>query len=103
MGNQLPLSSHTVGLRLCGFSLTGVLATLAVVGGAAGLFSYWWTYRAKSAPIASALVHTVARGEFVLDVTERGELESTGNVEVRCEVKSRNTSGTAILVTAAAP
>jgi multidrug efflux pump subunit AcrA (membrane-fusion protein) len=32
-----------------------------------------------------------------LEITESGTIESSGNTEVRCEVKAKNTSGTAIL------
>ncbi|MGB6044728.1 MAG: HlyD family efflux transporter periplasmic adaptor subunit [Pirellulales bacterium] len=37
------------------------------------------------------------RGTFVFSVTETGEVESSRNVEVRCEVKSPGSSGTTIL------
>ena len=46
---------------------------------------------------ADELVETVRRGDFRLEITESGEIESSGNTEVRCEVKSNNTAGTAIL------
>ncbi|MCA9053107.1 MAG: HlyD family efflux transporter periplasmic adaptor subunit [Planctomycetaceae bacterium] len=35
--------------------------------------------------------------EFNLDITERGELESSASLEIRCEVESKNGSGTKIL------
>lgn len=43
------------------------------------------------------LLYEVARGTFTHDVVEKGEVESSENVELRCEVKGRNSSGTAIL------
>jgi HlyD family secretion protein len=43
------------------------------------------------------LLHLVERGVFTHDVVEKGEVESSENVELRCEVKGRNSSGTAIL------
>jgi multidrug efflux pump subunit AcrA (membrane-fusion protein) len=43
------------------------------------------------------LVHRVEAGEFIHDITERGEIQSASNVEIRCEVQSRNMSGTTIL------
>jgi multidrug efflux pump subunit AcrA (membrane-fusion protein) len=46
---------------------------------------------------ATTLVHVAQRGPFVHEVVERGELESSRNVEIRCEVESRNSTGTAIL------
>jgi RND family efflux transporter MFP subunit len=43
------------------------------------------------------LVHEVERAEFIHDITERGEIQSASNVEIRCEVQARGTSGTTIL------
>jgi multidrug efflux pump subunit AcrA (membrane-fusion protein) len=43
------------------------------------------------------LLHAVSRGPFNHIVLEQGEVESSSNIEVRCEVKSRNTSGTQII------
>ena len=42
-------------------------------------------------------VRAVKRGPFVHRVTETGEIESSANVEIRCEVKARGTQGTPIL------
>lgn len=44
-----------------------------------------------------SLFHKVDRGDFVYAVVEPGEVESSSNVDVICEVKSRNSSGTVIL------
>ena len=44
-----------------------------------------------------ALVFTSFRGEYVSSVNEVGDIESSSNVEIRCRVKSRGRSGTAIL------
>ena len=46
---------------------------------------------------ASILLHTVARDDFELTVTERGEVEAFDVTEVRSLVKSNNTTGNAIL------
>ncbi len=44
------------------------------------------------------LVHTVQRGDFEAFVTESGDIESSSNVEIRCEVKSPGgAAGTTIL------
>lgn len=45
------------------------------------------------------ITHQVKRGRFQHDVTEPGEIESSANVEIRCEVRSRGSSsgGTAII------
>ncbi len=46
---------------------------------------------------AGPLTYRVEQGEFVHDITERGELQSASNVEIRCEVQARNSAGTTIL------
>jgi len=43
------------------------------------------------------LTHHVKRSEFVHEITERGNVESANNVEIRCEVKSQGAGGTTIL------
>lgn len=42
-------------------------------------------------------MHVVKKGEFLYQITERGDIESTSNVEIRCEVRARGTSGAKIL------
>ena len=39
----------------------------------------------------------VERAEFIHEVTERGNVESASNIEIRCQVQSQNTAGTRIL------
>lgn len=46
---------------------------------------------------ADLLAFEVFEGEFVASVNEAGDIESSDNHEIRCEVKSRGTAGTAIL------
>ena len=43
------------------------------------------------------ILHTVARDDFELNVTERGEVEAFDVTEIRSLVKSNNTTGNAIL------
>lgn len=43
------------------------------------------------------LTHRIEQGEFIHDITERGELQSASNVEIRCEVQARNSAGSTIL------
>jgi multidrug efflux pump subunit AcrA (membrane-fusion protein) len=69
-----------------------------MVVGLVGAGSWYAFGRTKGgSTIPSALLHKVTRGEFSQEVVERGELSSSKNTEVRCDVKSRNTTGTAIL------
>ncbi|GAB6167445.1 hypothetical protein JCM19992_34450 [Thermostilla marina] len=43
------------------------------------------------------LMVAVRRGDFVHELTERGDVESASNVEIICEVESQNSSGATIL------
>lgn len=76
--------------------MTGVAtAILLIIATSSGI---WWFTRQRGAPDdAGILLHTVARGNFELTVTERGEVESFDVTEVRSMVKTNNTAGYAIL------
>ena len=78
-------SGLAAGQLIVSTALLGVLGTASAVW-LAGPF-------AGTAPIDSSLVQRVTRGTFEHDITERGELESSNNVLIRCEVQSR-TAGT---------
>ncbi|MFM9115770.1 MAG: HlyD family efflux transporter periplasmic adaptor subunit [Planctomycetota bacterium] len=72
--------------------VVGVLVALLILGGVA-----WGFFRSEGSASGNPLLHTVAKGPFDHIVLEQGEVESSSNIEVRCEVKSRNTSGVQIL------
>src|SRR5690606_25745436 len=74
------------------FLLAGLLA-LAGILGTIGFFAM----RGGGDTVPITLVHTARRAPFLHEVVERGEVESSSNVEIRCEVESRNSAGTAIL------
>ncbi|MDZ4818989.1 MAG: HlyD family efflux transporter periplasmic adaptor subunit [Planctomycetota bacterium] len=85
-------------LRRRGATLHWIIGglTLLVAAGAAfvpGLLS--GTKEADADQYAMTMV--VKPGEFEHSVIEPGEIESSNNVEVRCEVRARGTSGTTIL------
>lgn len=79
----------------------GIRRTLAIalviVAGAAGGGWYWTRGGMSSGPADAPLTAPVVMAPFVHEVVERGEVESSSNVEVRCEVQSRNSWGAAIL------
>ncbi len=70
---------------------------VALVSLAAASVYGWWNWPSSDAGTTNAILHTVARSDFVLDVIERGEVQSAGLNEVRSLVKSKNTPGVAIL------
>jgi len=70
----------------------GIVAGIAAIG--------FWVLRPMlfgGAEDASYLMDRVKTGVFTHDVVERGEMESSSNVEVRCQVTSRTSSGTSII------
>ncbi|MFO0868179.1 MAG: HlyD family efflux transporter periplasmic adaptor subunit [Pirellulales bacterium] len=72
--------------------VVGILVVAIIVAGVAWLF-----IRGEAEAGTGPLLHAVEQGPFDHIVLEQGEVESSSNIEVRCEVKSRNTSGTQIL------
>jgi len=77
------LLSLTVGLVLVGI----------VLAGAWRLVSNGSHSSEETAPLTTS----VELGPFVDEVIEPGEVESSSNVEIRCEVQSRSSAGTTIL------
>lgn len=77
--------------------LLGLLIVLAVVG-IGGYFAYQ-RYYAKSSTVSldDLIVTTVERGPFDHTVIEQGEIESSSNTEIICQIKSRGSTGTSIL------
>jgi len=80
-----------------GFSYVGlgVALLLLLAVGAVGWSA--WPKLGFRASVPDVATWPVGRGEFVHEITDHGEVESTENVEVRCEVKSGYNKGTVIL------
>jgi multidrug efflux pump subunit AcrA (membrane-fusion protein) len=70
----------------------GALVVAVLIGGVA-----WLVWRGETEAGAGPVLRSAEAGPFDHIVLEQGEVESSKNIEVRCEVKSRNTSGTQIL------
>ena len=67
-----------------------------------GLAGYWGSKQffggnQSEGVDVNAILHEVERDDFILAITERGEIKSAGVTEIRSEVKSNNTPGVAIL------
>jgi multidrug efflux pump subunit AcrA (membrane-fusion protein) len=73
-----------------------VVIAIAVMVGGSGL-AYFKPWRSKSNLSSRLVLQPVKQDLFIYEVTEQGEIESSANVEVACEVQSKNTAGTAIL------
>ena len=63
-----------------------LIAAIVLVGVGVKFFFFSGTTGPEFDPILA----TVTRGEFVSKVLDQGEIESSENVELRCEVKARN-------------
>lgn len=92
------MNSHTAN-RMCrsfGFAATKTVVGLASAGLVAAA---WWMLAGgeDGESLPEVLFEEVVRKEFRLEIVEPGEIESAHNVDVRCEVKSRNSSGVNIL------
>jgi multidrug efflux pump subunit AcrA (membrane-fusion protein) len=82
-------------------SKAGFVSTKALLGlaGAGMLSLAWWITgdEVKDSLAIKPLLQQVSLAEFVLEVTEPGEVESAENVEIRCEVRGRSSLGVSIL------
>lgn len=80
-----------------GAALLVILCTLIVVAGA-GVMAYLYYVRKASQPkLENMITQAVRRGPFEHVVLEQGLIESSGSVEIRCEVKSANSGGVKVL------
>jgi multidrug resistance efflux pump len=79
----------------------GFVSTKALMGlaGAGALSLLWWMSGDEDSLVADIqpLFEDVKVSDFVLEFVEPGEIESAENVEIKSEVRSRSSSGTAIL------
>ncbi len=80
-----------------GFSYRGLIIALVVLAAVPALAYSLWPGLPSSGSGEGPLMHVVERGEFIHEVTDRGTVESSSNVEVRCEVRSKGSGGTTIL------
>lgn len=87
--------SHSSSPR-SGLSKLQVVLALALAGGL-GLVSYGFMSRPDTERVERPLTKLVSKGPFEYVVLEQGEIESSSNVEIRCEVKSRGMSGITII------
>lgn len=72
--------------------LTSILLLILI-----GIGYYWLRNGDNENRIDDQLMFEAFRGEFVSSITESGTVESSNRVDIKCEVKSRGSAGTAIL------
>jgi len=74
-------------------SLLLVLLSISAIAGG----TWWWNTRQSQDTQTDAILHEVSLDDFILEITERGEILSADVTEVKSLVKSKNTQGVAIL------
>ena len=72
----------------------GVVTSLLLVGAAIcaiiGTIAWFYYSSGPAAPNLNLMMAEVERGDFVAKVLDQGEVQSSENVEIRCEVRARN-------------
>jgi len=90
--------ARSFGSNRRGASRVATVSTIALLAIAALAGGYrWWNTQAGQDQFTDAILHTVSRSDFVHQITERGEILSSSETEIRSEVKSKNSPGVAIL------
>ncbi|MEX2140424.1 MAG: HlyD family efflux transporter periplasmic adaptor subunit [Pirellulales bacterium] len=74
-----------------------LLASIVVAGAGTAAVLIPWAGKGASELEANAVLSPVKRVMFEHSVVEPGEIESSRNIEIRCEIQSRNSTGTMIL------
>lgn len=82
-------------VRRSGSTLVLVLGVLIVA--AILLGGVWYFLKGEGDVAVGPVTKEVIRAPFDHVVLEQGEVESSSNIEIRCEVKSRNSAGTQVL------
>ncbi len=91
------VGKHTAENRRRGVSTRVVALVLAAVLVVPLLAWSFWPGGGWAAREINPMMHTVERSLFINETLERGNVESASNVEIRCEVQSKNLQGTTIL------
>lgn len=93
------LTGKNLGRRYARAGFAKVILLIMLVMAAAVISGVWLFggLKQQSDETGSRLSYAVKRGEFISSVIESGDIESSRNIEVRCEVKSKGRTGTTIL------
>ena len=77
-------------LDRCGAALPKIVGVIIVVALLAGYVVINFFTNDNKAEIFDPITATVERGDFVSQVLDQGQIQSSENVEIRCEVRARN-------------
>jgi HlyD family secretion protein len=80
-----------------GGMLIWLMLALLVAGAVAAYYFYSGTQQPETVKISAEDVIPIAPKLFQHSLNEPGDVESSNNTEIRCEIQSRNSSGTMIL------
>ena len=83
-------------LDRCGAALPKIVGVIIVVALLAGYVVINFFTNDNKAEIFDPITATVERGDFVSQVLDQGQIQSSENVEIRCEVRARNGTTTVL-------
>ena len=95
--SQTSFRVHTHNIRrglVAPFVVFGIVAVALIGGGA-----YYYLNSGGEGDEIDPIMANVTRGEFVSQVLDQGEVQSSENIEIRCEVRARNGSLSVLSVT----
>ena len=92
---SLSLRKHRLPTRSGSILLIVIVLLVVLVG--IGAVAWFYFSRDQEATAENILLTPVFRGPYEHIVLEQGQVESSSNVEIRCEVKSRSGGGTEII------
>ena len=84
------MRSQSIQIRHRSGVSTPVIIVSVIILLIAGIGVYSWMNSEQTGVSFDPITAEVTQGEFVAKVLDQGEIESSANVEVRCEVKARN-------------
>ena len=70
--------------------VTSLLLIGAVICAVIGAIAWYYYKSGPAKPNLNLMMATVEKGDFVAKVLDQGEIQSSENVEIRCEVRARN-------------
>lgn len=91
--NHIPHPHQRTNGLVAPFVIFGLVAVVLL-----GVAGYYYFSNSDESAMIDPIMTSVTRGEFVSQVLDQGEIQSSENVEIRCEVRARNGSMTVLSV-----